>query len=162
LLTADGDVDIERTRQLIEEARPMEVTFHRAIDMARDLDSALEDVIRTGADRVLTSGGAKSAMLGSERITRLVRAAGTRIGIMVGGNVRGANVQQIASATGAREFHASLRTAVPSPVKYRNSTLHLGNAGNDEYARYVVSERDVRHLRQAMDSVLKYSAKTTA
>jgi copper homeostasis protein len=161
LLTADGDVDVERTRQLVEEAKPMEVTFHRAIDMARDLDSAFEDVIRTGADRVLTSGGAKSATLGSERLARMVRAAGSRIGVMVGGNVRAANVQQIASATGAREFHASLRTAVSSPVKYRSSTLHLGNAGNDEYARYVVSERDVRHLRQAMDSVLKYASKTT-
>jgi copper homeostasis protein len=166
LLTAVGDVDVERTRQLVEEARSITpslgITFHRAIDMARNLESALEDVARTGADRVLTSGAAQNAELGSERIAGLVRAAGNRIRIMVCGNVRAANVQQIARATGAQEFHASLRTPVPSPVTYRNPTLHLGDPGNDEYARHVVLARDVRDLRQAMDRVLNNSSQAPA
>ncbi len=76
LLTADGDVDVERTARLVEEAkafqgssaRPVEVTFHRAIDMARSLEDSLEDVIRTGAQRILTSGAAQSALLGSSRV----------------------------------------------------------------------------------------------
>lgn len=154
LLSPDGDVDVDRTRRLVEAAQPMEVTFHRAIDMARDLEASLEAVVETGATRILTSGGAPSAALGGKRIAGLVRAAGSRIGIMVGGNVRPANLQQIAAATGAREFHAAMRTAVASPVTYRNAKLHLGDPGSDEYARYVVLERDVRHLRQAMDTVL--------
>jgi len=154
LLTPDSDVDVDRTRGLVEAARPMEVTFHRAIDMARDLESSLEAVVDTGATRILTSGGSQSAALGSKRIAGLVETAGKRIGIMVGGNVRPANLQQIAVATGARQFHAAMRTAVASPVTYRNAKLHLGAAGSDEYARYMVLERDVRHLRQAMDAVL--------
>lgn len=158
LLTPDGDVDVKRTRRLVEAARPMEVTFHRAIDMVRDLESSLEAVIETGATRILTSGGSQSATLGSRRIAGLVGTAGRRIGIMVGGNVRPANLQQIAVATGAREFHAAMRTAVASPVTYRNAKLHLGDPGSDEYARYVVLERDVRHLRQAMDAVLSERA----
>ena len=162
LLTADGEVDVERTRQLVEAARPMEVTFHRAIDMARDFESSLENVIQTGAHRVLTSGAAQNALLGSERIAGLVYAAGSRIGVMVCGNVRTANVQKIARATGAREFHASLRTAVPSPVTYRNPTLHLGDPGSDEYARHVVLARDVQHLRQALDGVRSFSSQTPA
>jgi len=64
LLTEDGDVDLARTIELIEIARPMEVTFHRAIDMARDLEAAVGDVIQAGADRLLTSGGAQNALLG--------------------------------------------------------------------------------------------------
>ena len=153
LLTADGEVDVERTRQLVEAAQPMEVTFHRAIDMARDLESALEAVIGTGATRILTSGGAQSAVLGSKRTAGLVRAAGKRIGVMVCGSVRPANLQQIAMTTGAREFHAAMRTAVASPVTYRNAKLHLGALGSDEYARHLVLARDVRHLRQAIDAV---------
>lgn len=155
LLTADGNVDVERTSRLVDEASPMEVTFHRAIDMTRDLEASLEDVIETGAHRILTSGAAQNALLGSERAAGLVRAAGSRIGIMVCGNVRPGNVQKIAKATGAREFHAALRTAVASPVNYHNTAVHLGSPGSDEYARYTVLAHDVQHLRQAMDSVLR-------
>jgi copper homeostasis protein len=140
----------------------MEVTFHRAIDMARDLESSLEDVVRTGAHRVLTSGGAQTAVLGSERVRGLMQAAKNRIGIMVCGNVRSENVQQIAQATGAHEFHASLRVPVPSPVSWRNPELSLGEAGSDEYARNVVMEQDVRKLRQAMNGILTYSSKSEA
>jgi len=163
LLTAEGSVDVERTAELVEAARSassMEVTFHRAIDMARDLESSLEDVVRTGAHRVLTSGGAQSASLGSARVRGLMQAAKGRIGVMVCGNVRPENVQQIAQATGAREFHASLRAPVPSPVIYRNPTLSLGEAGSDEYMRSVVLTQDVRNLRQAMDGILSYSSKS--
>jgi len=162
LLSADGSIDVKRTRALVEETRSIspkiEITFHRAIDMARDLEVALEDVIQTGADRILTSGGAPNALAGSARVARLVEAAKERIGIMVCGSVRQENVHEIAKATGAREFHASLRKPVPSPVEYRNSGLSLGEPGNDEYLRYAVTAQDVRNLRQAMDGVLSLSS----
>ena len=154
LLTRDGEVDVERTAELVALARPMQATFHRALDMARDLDAALEDVVRTGARRVLTSGGAQNAMLGSARAASLVEAAKGRIGVMICGNVRPENVQRIAQATGAREFHAALRSPKPSPVTYRNVGLNLGDAGSDEYTRNVVVAEDVRNLRLALDSAL--------
>jgi len=154
LLTADGEVDVERTAELVELAGPMQVTFHRALDMARDLDAALEDVVRTGAHRVLTSGGAQSAVQGSARAADLVRLAAGRVGVMVCGNVRPENVQQIAQATGAREFHSALRRAVPSPVTFRNDGLNMGDPGSDEYTRHVVVAEDVRNLRLALDGAL--------
>ena len=163
LLTPDGDVDVERTRTLIGQARSVnrsvKVTFHRAIDMTRDLEKSLEDVIRVGAHRVLTSGGAPNALAGSVRTAALVRAAGNRIRLMVCGRVRPSNVKQIAQATGVKEFHASLRKAVPSPITYRNPTLHLGDAASDEYARYAVHAEDVRHLREAIDAIAKSRVK---
>lgn len=158
LLTLDGEVDRERTTELVELARPMQVTFHRALDMARNLDRALEDVVATGADRVLTSGGAQNAVLGSVRAARLVEQARGRIGVMVCGNVRPENVQQIAQATGAREFHSALRRAVPSPVTYRNVGLNLGDAGGDEYTRHVVVAEDVQRLRTALELAMPLSA----
>jgi copper homeostasis protein len=87
----------------------------------------------------------------------LVEAAEKRIGIMVCGNVRQENVFQIAKATGANEFHASLRKPVPSPVAYRNSGVSLGDPGSDEYIRYAVTAQDVRNLLQALDGALSYS-----
>jgi copper homeostasis protein len=173
LLTADGDVDVERTRQLVDlvnesnevndaqtAEKAMEVTFHRAIDMARNFEASLEDVIRTGAQRILTSGAAPNAVLGSSRIAGLVRSAEGRIAIMVCGSVRPENVQEIAEATGAREFHAALRTPLYSPVSFRKAGLSLGDAGSDEYTRNVVVAQDVRNLRRALDGLLSYSAKT--
>ena len=150
VLTEDGDVDVERTRELVELARPMEVTFHRAIDMARDIESALEDVIRTGADRVLTSGGETTAMQGRHRIGKLVQASDGRIGVMAAGSVRAENVKEIARATSALEFHAALRRPVPSRIKHQRRKVHLGSPGVDDYAHSVVRATDVRRLREAL------------
>jgi copper homeostasis protein len=159
LLTADGEVDVEGTRELVNLARharpaqPMQVTFHRAIDMARDMEAALEDVVQTGADRILTSGAAQSAIHGTDCVASLVRTAGSRIGVMVCGGVRPENVQQIAHATGADQFHAALRTSVPSPVTNRKEGLYMGNLSLDEYARHKILASDVRSLRQAIDAL---------
>jgi copper homeostasis protein len=150
LLTAEADVDVEGTRRLVELARPMAVTFHRAIDMTRDLVAALEDVVCTGADRVLTSGGEPDALSGRYRIRDLVRASNGRIRIMAGGGVRASNAAEIAHATGVREFHASLRQTTPSPVKHQVRTVHLGDPGVDEYVRSGVRVEDVRALREAI------------
>jgi copper homeostasis protein len=150
LLTAEADVDVEGTRRLVELARPLEVTFHRAIDMTRDLRAALEDVVCTGADRVLTSGGEPDALLGRYRIRDLVRASNGRIRIMAGSGVRANNAAEIAHASGVGEFHASLRQTMPSPVKHQVRKVHLGDAGVDNYVRSSVRVEDVRALREAI------------
>ena len=154
VLTAEGEVDVERTRELVDLARPMEVTFHRAIDMARDLNVAVEDVAKTGVNRILTSGGAASAEQGMEQIAGMVKTAGDRVRIMVGGSVRPGNVQEIARATGASAFHAALRTAAPSPVTHRNDGVSLGQAGVDEYIRYAVLRESVESLKLAMEELV--------
>src|ERR1700733_3622773 len=150
VLLQDGQVDVERTRELVELARPMEVTFHRAIDWAPRMEEALEQVIETGADRILTSGGAQTAMEGIDRIAQIVARADGRIGVMVCGTVRKENIGEIARRTNAVEFHASLRKPVSSPVSYRNEMLSLSEPGVDEFARYAVAAEDVRALRDAL------------
>jgi copper homeostasis protein len=152
LLTADGGVDVARTRELVKLARPMEVTFHRAIDMTSDLERALEEVIESGADRVLTSGGERTAVLGCRRIHDMVQAARGRIGLMAGGGVRAENVQEIALATGVVEFHAGLRRTIPSGARFQAHKVSLGAPGVDDYARSGVLTADVRMLRQAMNA----------
>jgi copper homeostasis protein len=150
LLTPQGDIDVERTRALVELARPMEVTFHRAIDMTRDVVGSLEDVIATGADRVLTSGGEPTAVQGAQRIRAMVDAARGRIAIMAGGGIRPENVLQLSQATGAVEFHSALRSTLPSPIAYQAQGIHLGDPNVDDYARSGVTSEDVRSLRQAL------------
>lgn len=153
LLDVDGRVDIARTRELVELAAPMQVTFHRAFDMSADLEDSLERVIAAGAHRILTSGGRQSIAQGADPVARLVHRARSRIAIMAAGSIRQENVEEIASRTGAREFHCSLRTQIDSPVSFRNLDVQLGATTNDEFARFAVLEEDVRRLRMALDRI---------
>jgi copper homeostasis protein len=111
VLTGDGDVGMGAARRLVERARPLPVTFHRAFDAARDPLDALERLIDLGADRVLTSGGKTSAEEGIDRIRRLVERARGRIVVLPGGGVTAANAARIIRGTGVHELHASCRGA---------------------------------------------------
>ena len=113
ILRADHSVDVERTAELVQWARPLEVTFHRAFDDTPDLLLALEDVIATGAARILTAGGAASVAQGAETLRILVNAAGGRIVIMPGGGLDAANIAKAIADTQAREFHSGLGSVLP-------------------------------------------------
>jgi copper homeostasis protein len=146
LLDERGCVDGARTRHLVQLAKPLPVTFHRAIDMTPDLSAALEEVIATGASRILTSGGAPNATRGLDQIARMVAASAGRIGIMPGGGISTETAGPIAEATGATEFHSSVRTAFPSPVQFRKKGIAMGDIRDREYRRYTVLEENVRAL----------------
>lgn len=133
ILTAAGTVDVPRTRALIDVARPLSVTFHRAFDAARDADAALDALLETGADRVLTSGGAATAEEGIGTIGKLVARAGGRLAVMAGGGVREDNVERIVRETGVSEVH--FRAAVQSP-----SAMHHRNPAIDFRARTSLSD----------------------
>ena len=107
-LTPDGRVDAERTHTLVKAAAGLPVTFHRAIDSAVDLPTALEEAIEAGASRVLTSGGAATALEGVDLIAALVDQARKRITIIAGGGIREHNVRDVIARTGVREVHARL------------------------------------------------------
>jgi copper homeostasis protein len=113
ILRNDGTVDVKRTRELVERARPMSVTFHRAFDECKDLMRALEEVIETGADRVLTSGGRPDVLRGAQILQTLVRTAGERITIVPGSGITPHNFVRVQNAMDAREFHSGLGQVLP-------------------------------------------------
>ncbi|MFC4526834.1 copper homeostasis protein CutC [Dyella halodurans] len=123
VLDADGEVDLTRCRALVAAAGRMGVTFHRAFDMARDLSRALEDVIALGAERVLTSGGARSAMEGGACIRTLIELAGDRLTIMPGAGVAPGNIARLKALTGAQEFHASAKRQLSSAMRMTSAVL---------------------------------------
>jgi copper homeostasis protein len=141
VLMRDGRVDRERTLALIERARPMSVTFHRAFDTTDDLDRALRVLFELGVERVLTSGGAESALAGCRtlaRLKRIVHAQGSKLSVVPAGGIRPSNLARILAASGAREVHASARGLVPGPPRTRPSIVRLAAsvvAGDAESAR---------------------------
>lgn len=140
LLNPDHTVDLERTRDLVQLARPLRVTFHRAFDLATDSFQALEDVVSLGIDRILTSGREKTALAGLPLITRLVQAAAGRVIIMPGSGITPQNVRTILAASGAAEIHAG--SAVSIKKEYLQSGLFLTS-------RHVVDPQKVRALLEA-------------
>jgi len=149
ILTMAGEVDVERTREMVDISRPLAVTFHRAFDMTADLFRALEAVHATGADRVLTSGGEQTALQGSKVIAQLVQAAGPIV-VMPGSGIRPENARGLVVQTGAREIHVGMRTSLPSPMQHQNPRVAMGSIEGREYQRSVVREQDIRRLCDAL------------
>lgn len=152
ILKADGSIDKERCRELVELAGPMGVTFHRAFDMSNDLFTALEDVIDLGCERILSSGGEASALLGAGVLSALISQAGGRISIMPGAGINTANIAGLIRQTGAKEFHASARKAVKSKMQFRNPRLNMGAAG-DEFSFDLTDTDTVKTLIELANSV---------
>lgn len=150
ILDAEGRVDMERSRELAQLARPLEVTFHRAFDMSADLFQSLEDVCAVGAGRILTSGGQPTALQGLNTIAALVKAAKGRIAIMPGSGIKPENAQRIVAESGVLDIHAGLGTTVAGPMRFRNPQLVMGKAEEREYQRTVVLEENVRRLCAAV------------
>jgi copper homeostasis protein len=113
VLLPDGSVDAQRARELVALGSPMHVTFHRAFDETNNLAAALEDIVLTGAHRILTSGGAADAPAGAPALRTLTQRGGNRITILPGGGLHAGNIAGVARATGAHEFHTGLGGVIP-------------------------------------------------
>jgi copper homeostasis protein len=146
----NGNVDVDRTRQLVELARPLAVTFHRAFDMTANLSRALNDVCAAGADRLLTSGGEPSCLQGQDTILRLIQQAQGRVIIMPGSGIKPENARSLIEHTGVTEIHVGLRSALPSPMLHRNARVSMGSIEGREYQRFAVLEENVRRLCSAL------------
>jgi copper homeostasis protein len=123
LLLPDGSIDTTRTKELVDFAAHMAVTFHRAFDRCNDPVKGLHDIIATGCKRILTSGQVPSAPNALELIQTLVKEAGDQIIIMPGSGVRGNNIATIKLETKAKEFHSSARKVVPTQMQFVNETM---------------------------------------
>ena len=146
ILTADGKVDVERTRQLVEASKGMETTFHRAVDMTVDYEAAVEAVIEAGCDRILTSGGYDKAIDGIDNVRRAVEIARGRIEIMAGSGVVAANAEALKNV-GVDALHFSAKKMVVGGMQYRNPRISMGgSAAVDEFSLRVVDEEEVTQI----------------
>jgi copper homeostasis protein len=148
LLRPNGSVDVEVIRELVQLAHPMEVTFHRAFDVTPSLPRALEDVIATGCNRVLTSGGQRDAMVGARCIAELVAQANHRIAVAVGGGLRLKDAASLARLTGATHFHGSLRRR----LTIARPSHEVIDESRSFGVRYVVDRADIQSIISQLQS----------
>ena len=144
-LTPDGRIDEARTRALVEAARPMSVTCHRAFDMTADAHEALEALIRCGIDRVLTSGQRDTAVEGIAILKSAVEKAAGRIVIMGCGALDAGNIRKVRDEAGLVEMHFAALKTVPSGMTFRNP--HVGMGGTEKDREYEVTLTDGQAVR---------------
>ena len=149
MLNADGTVDEIRTKELVELACPLPVTFHRAFDMTRDPLKVLEAIIRTGAVRILTSGQQSTAEKGLLVISQLVKKAAGRIEIMAGAGVNASNARQLI-ATGADALHLSGSQSENSGMVFRQPAVTMASAIPGEYEYLEANEDRIRTVVDVM------------
>lgn len=151
-LTPDGDVDTLQLRRWVAAAGGRNVTFHRAFDLCRQPEQALQDIADCGCNRLLTSGQADKAINGLPLLARLVVRAGDRLSIMPGSGVNAANAVSILTATGAHELHASARRTVMSQMRFRHGGVSMGQPA-DEYMRLETHPDEVRAIRRVLSGM---------
>jgi copper homeostasis protein len=152
-LTPDGEIDEVRMRALVEAAGPLAVTCHRSFDMTRDVESAVEALVRCGVARVLTSGQRDTAVDGLDAIRAAVVAARGRLNVMACGGLDADNIAMVRDATGAPELHFAALRSEPSRMGYRNPGVGMGGTELErEYTNQVTDEAAVRAILAAARS----------
>lgn len=151
-LTANGNVDIQRNKELILAAGTMSKTFHRAFDMCQNPYESLEAIIALKFDRILSSGQQPKAEQGVELLKKMVKVAANRIIIMPGSGINQTNIKKIADITGANEFHLSARKPHKSGMKFRNGNVSMGgvNITVNEYEQLITDATEVKRTIAAL------------
>jgi len=153
ILTADGRIDISRTTELVELASPLPLTFHRAFDMTSDPYAAMEDIIKCGAKRILTSGHSNLVIDSIKLIKELIQNAGERIILMPGSGINENNIAGIINETGATELHLTGRRTVNSKMRFTKDNIYMGGLAEiPEFSRKIADESRIKKIRDIIDS----------
>lgn len=157
VLQSDGKIDVEANQQLIEAAKPMQTTFHRAFDVCREPFEALEQIINLGFDRILTSGQRQTAVEGADLIKKLVEKAGNRITILAGAGINADNIAALKQKTNAKEFHFSAKKRFLSKMFFANEQVSFGgqvNLPNMDY--FESSVEKILRIKEALGNSIEH------
>lgn len=108
ILTADKKIDFKTLAEFMDLAKPMEVTFHKAIDELEDPTLVIDDLINLGVKRILSSGTKPTALEGKDMLNKMIEKAGDRLTIVVAGKVTKENLPEISSLIPSKEYHGKI------------------------------------------------------
>lgn len=155
VLKPDGSLDVERMAILMEEAKGMSVTLHRAFDVCADPMLALRQSKELGIDTILTSGQKNTALEGRDLLTTLVKEAAGKIDILIGSGVKDSVIEQLAAQTGATSFHMSGKITLDSPMVYRKEDVSMGLPLVSEYTIWQTSAEEIAKARAVLDAACR-------
>ena len=153
ILKPDGTLNMEQMEGLMEEAKGMSVTLHRAFDVCADPFAALEDAVKLGIDTILTSGQRNNCLEGAELLRELEKRSAGRICIQAGGGVNAEVIERLAPAAGIRAWHMSGKVTLDSEMRYRKDGVNMGLPSLSEYEIYRTSAEKVRAAREVLERI---------
>ncbi|MGI4729526.1 MAG: copper homeostasis protein CutC [Janthinobacterium lividum] len=145
ILKADGEIDTKRCLELKEIAGSMGTTFHRAFDRCKNPYQALEEIIKMGFERILTSGTETSAVKGALMISSLIKQAAGRISIMPGAGIRPENLRELIEQTGATEYHSTAKSVSQSEMFFKE--VRTGTFEEE----FLMEETDAEIVKQLVE-----------
>lgn len=158
ILDQEGRLDIDKFSEIVEYAKPLKVSLHRAFDVAKNSEDDIEKLIDIGIIRILTSGKMLNAPSGSNLITSLQKSYGNKIEIMPGSGVTSDNLEELYKTTGCKSYHMSGKKKVQSKLKYRSEIKF----SEDDYSRNVTDEEEVRKSKEILEKLEKSMASKTS
>lgn len=153
LLMSDGKVDKQRVKELVEIAKPLDVCFHRAIDMSNDYLVAGKDIVDCGCNRILTSGQANKAIEGVDNIFSLQQLLGNKIEIMAGSGVNEDNVAEIYEKTKINAFHLSAKRTIKGNMIFHQKNVSMG--GVDSVSEYDIIQTDCNKVKKVRNKLTR-------
>ncbi len=145
-LNADGSIDVDLCKSLMDLAKGKSFTFHRAFDMCSNPLRAIDKLAELGIQRILTSGARATAEEGIPQLKLWQRHAEGKIKLMAGGGVNETNIKRIYEETGITAFHFTAREKIESKMEYRNQEVYMGVEDADEYSYEITTEERVRRI----------------
>lgn len=156
ILTPDGSLDMQRMKVLMEEAKGIPVTLHRAFDVCANPYEALEQAKELGIDTILTSGQKNNCIEGKELLKELVGLAGEDINILIGSGVNAEVISELASYTKANHFHMSGKMNVESEMNYRKEDVAMGLPMMSEYIIWRTDKEAISDAKNVLSEALKF------
>lgn len=153
-LCPDGSLDMGAMKQMIEAAGGIDVTMHRAFDMAKDPRETLEKAVELGIKTILTSGQQQNCKMGRELLKELQEQSAGRIEILAGAGIDGNAIRELAQYTGITSYHMSGKATLSSRMEYRKKCLHMGLPSMSEFEIWQTDENKVRAAREALDAYM--------
>jgi copper homeostasis protein len=150
ILDNQGRVNEKSCRELVQLAAPLPCTFHRAIDVSRDILGSLEQIIACGFKRVLSSGGKPSVGQGINQLLKMQEKAGERIIIMPGGGMAPPLIETFLKKGNLKEFHASCKMPRPSHSVFIHNEVSLSVSGELVPQVWTVDAREVLAYKEAL------------
>ena len=151
VLDVDGNLDISKMKELMQEAQGLSVTLHRAFDMCKDPFQVLEEAISLGVHTILTSGQKASAWEGRDLLCQLIKQADGRIDIMAGAGISASVIEKLIPVTKGTSYHMSGKITLDSKMKYRKADVSMGLPSLSEYEIWQTSEEAVREAVQVLE-----------